>query len=99
MTPPSSTYAASEVDQIMLRRRYWYGRAWTGTARVTEGSGFGQYHLSGWRRFWYTKFMRNPVIFHVFAWFGCSVPLTRGRLRWLTQPREMRILPEVGRDQ
>jgi hypothetical protein len=47
-------------------------------------------HLTGFRAFWYGKVVRNPIIFHVLAWFGCSVPLTRGRLKWVTVPRELR---------
>jgi hypothetical protein len=46
--------------------------------------------LTGFRAFWYGRVTRNPIVFHVFAWFGCSVPITRGRLKWVTVPRELR---------
>ena len=38
---------------------------------------------------------QNPVTFHVVAWFDCSVPLTRGRLRRFTRPVELRTLDQL----
>lgn len=39
--------------------------------------------------------IQNPVTFHVVAWFDCSVPFTRGRLRRFTTPVEIRTLDRV----
>jgi len=62
----------------------------TGDAEPPRRIPSGAVQLTGFRAFWYVKAMGNPVIFHVFAWFGCSVPITRGRLKWLTVPRDLR---------
>ena len=42
-----------------------------------------------------SRLFHNPVTFHVVAWFDCSVPLTRGRLRRFTTPIELRNLDQV----
>jgi hypothetical protein len=42
--------------------------------------------LHGWRRVWYRRMMVNTVVFHTFAWFNCSVPVTKGRLNRLMDP-------------
>jgi hypothetical protein len=72
--------------------RYWNGHTWTAGANVSDGHSLTQLRLTGWRRVWYLKVARNPVVFYPLAWFGCSVPVTRGRLRGLMEPRETREL-------
>jgi hypothetical protein len=42
--------------------------------------------LHGWRRVWYQRVMFNTVVFHTFAWFNCSGPVTKGRLNRLMHP-------------
>jgi hypothetical protein len=42
--------------------------------------------LLGWRRVWYRRVMVNTIVFHTFAWFNCSVPVTKGRLNRLMRP-------------
>jgi hypothetical protein len=54
------------------------------------------FQLTSFRAFWYGRVIRNSLVFHVFAWFGCSVPITRGRLKWVTVPRELRGVKESG---
>jgi hypothetical protein len=39
--------------------------------------------LHGWRRVWYRRVMVNSIVFHTFAWFNRSVPVTKGRLNRL----------------
>jgi hypothetical protein len=81
---------------------YWNGREWSGHATVSEmGTGMRSIMLGGslghYRSSWYRKGLQNSLVFHILAWFDCSVPLTRGRLRRFMQPREMQTLDQSGR--
>lgn len=51
-----------------------------------SGRGLRTVPVHGWRRIWYQRVAANTVVFHVFAWFNCSVPGTRGRLNRLMSP-------------
>jgi hypothetical protein len=50
------------------------------------GRGIRPVPVHGWRRIWYQRVAVNTVVFHVFAWFNCSVPGTKGRLDRLMSP-------------
>jgi hypothetical protein len=51
-----------------------------------SGQGVRAVPVHGWRRIWYQRVAANTIVFHVFAWFNCSVPGTRGRLSRLMSP-------------
>ncbi len=69
-----------------------------GSAIISSNHSVTQIRLTGWRRVWYGKVVRNPVVFYPVAWFGCNVPMTRGRLRGLMEPRETRELRGLHAD-
>ena len=79
--------------------RYWNGREWTARAQShidPRGIAFLSAQVQGKRRrVLDSRLVRNPMTFHVVAWFDCSVPLTRGRLRRFTRPVEFRTLGQV----
>jgi hypothetical protein len=54
--------------------------------RGPSGNWGGHWRVRGWRRFWYERVVRSPVMFHLFAWLNCSVPGMRGRLGRLIRP-------------
>ena len=71
--------------------RYWNGTEWTFQATARRGDqGRGSLmtngHLTGRAKYFRSGFFRNPVVFHVMAWFDCSVPFTRGRLSRIGDP-------------
>ncbi|HXW34373.1 MAG TPA: hypothetical protein VEJ87_07315 [Acidimicrobiales bacterium] len=89
--------------------RYWNGSTWTGEARIFTSdnlpswsrdtdarpmAGVSHYRLSRWRRFWYRGVVRLPFIYGTLGWCG-SLPLLRGRLQCVTQPREQVELREL----
>jgi hypothetical protein len=53
----------------------------------------GRYSPTGWRRLWYQRVVRLPVVFYPLAWFNCNVPITRGGLDGLMRPAEARFVP------
>jgi hypothetical protein len=76
--------------------RYWNGREWTVRAQTsTDVRGF-RHRTAQWkrRRVLDSWLFQNPVA-HVLAWFDCSVPFTRGRLRKFATPKELRTLDQV----
>jgi Protein of unknown function (DUF2510) len=80
--------------------RYWNGSEWTARAQtnIDELRGFTTVGVAiqrRRRRLLDSRLFRNPVTFHVVAWFDCSVPLTRGRLRRFTRTVELRTLDQV----
>jgi hypothetical protein len=78
--------------------RYWDGKRWNGTATVGPGGiRAASYSLTGWRRLWYRGVVGHPVVFHVLAWFNCSVPGTKGRLDRLMQPAQAQRLSSPAR--
>lgn len=86
--------------EIPDRYRYWNGREWTGHATAFDhGSrGIGVAYggsCGGWHQRWYRTILRNTVVFHTMAWFDCSVPVTRGRLRRFMEPIEQRTLDQI----
>jgi hypothetical protein len=74
--------------------RYWNGREWTAVATRSERGVTAHVSLTGRRRMWH-GLSRNTVIFHLAAWFNCSVPGVRGRLDRFRQPREIRTLGAI----
>jgi hypothetical protein len=54
--------------------------------RPFSGRGVRLVPVHGWRRIWYQRVAVNTVVFHVLAWFNCSVPGTRGHLDRLMSP-------------
>jgi hypothetical protein len=81
------------------RFRYWNGSEWTAqaSARITA-NGSASVAVSGHmerRGFLDSWLFRNTVVFHTLAWFDCSVPLTRGRLRRLTRPVELQTMDQI----
>jgi hypothetical protein len=54
--------------------------------RLMSGRGIRHVPVHGWRRMWYQRVAVNTVVFHVLAWFNCSVPGTKGRLDRLMSP-------------
>ena len=79
--------------------RYWNGSEWTARAQThtdVRGMAFVSAQVQRKRRrVLDSRLFQNPVTFHVVAWFDCSVPLTRGRLRRFTTPVELRTLDQV----
>lgn len=79
--------------------RYWNGAEWTARANTytdAQGTTFvGASLQRNRRRVLDSWLIQNPVTFHVVAWFDCSVPFTRGRLRRFTTPVEIRTLDRV----
>ncbi len=80
------------------RYRYWDGSRWTGHATVSEGGRVASLGIS-----WPTTrrsrlrraILRNTVVLHTLAWFDCSVPVTKGRLRRFTWAPEQRAFDEL----
>jgi hypothetical protein len=79
--------------------RYWNGSEWTARANIhtdARGTAFVGASLQRKRRRVLDSWLiQNPVTFHVVAWFDCSVPFTRGRLRRFTTPIEIRTLDHL----
>ncbi|MCU1493689.1 MAG: hypothetical protein JWO62_1453 [Acidimicrobiaceae bacterium] len=75
--------------------RYWSGRSWTAAGVMDERGRTAHVSLTGWRKFWFERVVRNSAVFHVIAWLTCSVPLVRGDLDWMLLPRELRTLSEA----
>jgi hypothetical protein len=82
------------------RARYWDGTQWTASSQFSQGDrmthslfSFDLSTVSLWRRIWFQRIIRNRVVFHLLAWFQCSVPLTRGHLERFMKPRELRTMP------
>ena len=80
--------------------RYWDGSKWTARALTHTDYVSGIRTVSGAvqlrrRRVFDSRLFQNPVVFHVVAWFDCSVPLIRGRLGRFTTPVELRTLDQV----
>src|ERR1700691_1621810 len=78
--------------------RYWNGREWTVQVHTgIDAGGRFRYRTAQWkrRRVLDSWFFQNPVVFHVLAWFDCSVPFTRGRLRKFAEPKELRTLDQA----
>ena len=79
--------------------RYWNGSEWTARAHTHTDAHGVAFVWTGVqrkrRRVLDSRLFQNPVTFHVVAWFDCSVPLTRGRLRRFTTPIELRTLDQV----
>lgn len=70
--------------------RYWDGHRWTATMKEAPGRQSVRYSLDGWRKVWYSKIVRFPLLFYPLSWFNSSVPVTRRHLDRLLQPREVR---------
>jgi len=80
--------------------RYWNGSEWVARAGTADVDGVASVMVHGHRKrrgLLESWLFRNPVSFHILAWFDCSVPLTRGRLRRFTTPVELRTLDQVRR--
>jgi hypothetical protein len=82
------------VDTGPNHFRYWDGRGWTAVAARSEGGVTARVSLAGRRRIWHRVYT-NTVIFHIAAWFNCSVPGVRGRLDRFRHPREIRTLDSI----
>ncbi len=64
---------------------YWDGAAWGGHhVQRPTGVAVGHYTFRGWRKTWYLRIGRWPVVFYPLVWMNCSVPGIRGHLSWLT---------------
>lgn len=79
--------------------RYWNGSEWTARAETHADVNGVLYiaalgHLKR-RRVSASRLVRNPITFHVIAWFDCSVPFTKGRLSRFRTPVELRTLDDV----
>jgi hypothetical protein len=77
------------------RFRYWNGDDWTFRAGVHENGHIWAVGPLPRRGLIDSPLVRNPVSFHVLAWFDCSVPLIRGRLRRRFEPVELRTLDRI----
>lgn len=78
MPPPSGSLASLRDTPTMERRS------------VQPQSRGGVRTLRGWRRLWYRRIVRLPVVFYPIAFCDCSVPVLRGhltRLLWPSRPR------------
>jgi hypothetical protein len=75
--------------------RYWNGQDWTAHATATDNGIVRTLSTSGHRIIRHRRIMHNTVVFHVLAWFDCSVPFTRGRLRRFTRPIEARTIDQI----
>lgn len=79
--------------------RYWNGSQWTAEAEThSDATGAVLVYAHGHtkrRRLLDSWLCRNPISFHVIAWFDCSVPLSRGRLSRFTGPVELRNLNDL----
>ncbi len=93
-------WKSGEWREASKTYRYWNGSEWTFRAGadsetnvvIASGHRQGRRVLDSW-------LFSNPISFHILAWFDCSVPLTRGRLRRFTMPIELRTLDQVRRQQ
>ena len=73
------------------RWNYWDGRRWNGVRREHAGHASSQFSLLGWRRLWYGKIMRAPIVFYPLAWLNRSMPGVKGRFdRWMRPPQTHR---------
>jgi hypothetical protein len=70
--------------------RYWDGHEWNGIARTGLRTSSGHFSLRGWKKIWYGRILRLPVVFYPLVWFHCSVPGTRGHLTRLISPPQAR---------
>lgn len=43
------------------------------------------------------RIARPPVVFYPIDWIQCSVPVTRGYMSWLLEPREVKAFRERRR--
>jgi hypothetical protein len=77
--------------------RYWDGKRWSGRARTgPTGMPAASYSLTGWwQTLWFGRLTRNTVVFHILAWFNCSIPGTKGRLDRLMQPPQARTFRQL----
>jgi hypothetical protein len=72
-------------DAFYVADPNWRGKEINGM-QLMSGPGIRHVPVHGWRRIWYQRVAVNTVVFHIFAWFNCSVPGTKGRLDRLMWP-------------